>query len=740
MNYEIIVKGLVQGIGFRPYIYRLANSMELDGDVRNSGGAVCIRLKGIDEDKAYEFTEHIKAQQPKEARIDSVLIKPVEGNTDSAGFFIIDSDERRNDELPDIPVDIAICSRCISEMKDMNDRRYGYPYISCTTCGPRYTIIKKLPYDRVNTTMNVFDMCPDCEEEYHDGKDPMARRHYAQTISCNDCGPRPILDEAGKISEGNYALSNAFRIIENGGILALKAVGGYQFVCSVEDTYAILKLREIKGREKRPFAVMFANADEVREYALMDKEEEKLLKSYRRPIVLLKSGGRKRLNRFICGDSRYIGAMLPQSGVHEMIANACGPVIVTSANISGEPLIYTDEEFVRHEFDGIEGMLYYKRDIMVPLDDSVTRVFRGKTQVIRYARGYVPDKLEIDRSFDKSLLAMGGDLKSSFAIAKGRSIVLSGYFGDLASYRAKENLKAEIARFQELYAMRFKAIACDKHPGYVSGRLAREFADKNKIPLIGIYHHHAHIASVMAEHGLTHTIGVALDGTGYGRDGKIWGGEILYVSGSNAERKSHIDYYTLIGGDEAALDAGKDLLCLKHEAGFETGNPLIDTAMDEHINTFETSSAGRLFDIVSAALGFRTYNTYESECAIALENAALEALRLSLTTYAIPVTKDPRELLYYLIKAKEKGVGERELALGFHRMLSMWVIKECMEIRDEKADNNVCLSGGCFANRVLSNMCCDGLAEKGFHVYMNQRIPGNDQGIAVGQAYILALQ
>ncbi len=740
MNFEITVKGLVQGIGFRPYIYRLANSMELDGNVRNSGGVVRIRIFDADEAVIKRFIDHIKAQQPKEARIDSVEIKPVEVKESSAGFFVIDSDESRNEGLPDIPADMGICSRCIAEMTDMGDRRYGYPYISCTGCGPRYSIMDKLPYDRDNTSMSVYGMCDSCFGEYHDGKDPFARRHYAQTISCNDCGPQPILrTDKGEIT-GNFALQEAFEIINNGGILALKAIGGFQFVCSVEDTYAILKLREIKGREKRPFAIMFPSVSEIRSIAEVDRTEEKLLVSARRPIVLLEGRDKRKLNRFICGDSRYIGAMLPQSGVHELIARVCGPVIVTSANISGEPLVYQEKDFFEHEFEGTEGTLYYKRDIKVPLDDSVARVFEGVPQVIRYARGYVPEKLSVDQSFRKNLLAFGGDLKSAFALAKGKDIVLSGYFGDLSSYTSQENLRRGILRHCELYSFRAEAVACDKHPGYISGRLAKEYAEKNGIPVIGVYHHHAHIASVMAEHGLTHTIGVAMDGTGYGKDGKIWGGEIFYISGSVAERKNHIGYFKLIGGDEAAKDAGKDLLCLMHEAGFETGNPLLDTALDEDINTIETSSAGRLFDIISAALGLRDYNTYESECAIALENAAHQALKKGLTTYAFPVTSDPREILYYMIKAKERGVGTGELALGFHRMLSQWVIKECVAIRDEKADNNVCLSGGCFANRILTHMCSKGLEEKGFQVYMNQRIPGNDQGIAVGQAYILALQ
>ena len=739
MDYEITVKGLVQGVGFRPYVYRLATSMGLNGDVRNSGGIVRIRLMDVSEDTLKRFIAGLKAEKPKGSSITSIDTKPAEHN-DAAGFFIISSDSDRLEEFPEIPADIGVCSRCLAEMKDLTNRRYGYPYISCASCGPRFSIMERLPYDRDNTTMREFDMCSQCEADYFDEINPYATRHFAQTISCMSCGPQAILVTPDNEYRGNFAIGEACEILRNGGILALKGIGGYQFVCDPEDTYAVLKLREIKGRERKPFAILFPSIAAIRRFARVSAEEERLLKSDARPIVLLDAGGKERFSKFVCADSRSIGAMLPYTGIHEMLSAVCGPLIVTSGNISGEPLSYKDDDFFRHEYEGLEGTLYHTRRILTPLDDSVVRILGGKVRTIRYARGYVPGRLMLDRPIKKPLLTLGGDLKASFALSKGRSIILSQYLGDLESYAVQESCKAALKRTMELYGFRPEAIACDKHPGYISGRLAKELSEKHHIPIVGVYHHHAHVASVMAEHGLTHTIGVAMDGTGYGKDGKIWGGEIFYVSGSTAERRSHIDYFTLIGGDEAARDAGKDLQCLMHAAGMEIDNPLIAAAMDEHINTFETSSAGRLFDIMAAALGLRTYNTYEAECAIALENAAYDALRKGLTTYALPVTSDPAEMLYYIMKAKEKGTDVRELALGFHRMLSSWIIRECADIRDERADSNVCLSGGCFANRVLSEMCRVGLSTKGFHVYMNERIPGNDQGIAVGQAYILGLQ
>ncbi|MBQ9607148.1 MAG: carbamoyltransferase HypF [Lachnospiraceae bacterium] len=740
MNYELFIKGMVQGVGFRPYVYRLARAEGLNGDVRNSGGIVRIRLFNTDEDQVRHFVSELKAKKPKEAVINSVEIKPVEQIHTSTGFFIISSDDIRQDELPDIPPDIGVCIKCISEMKDLSNRRYSYPYISCVSCGPRYSIIKRLPYDRAATTMSEYEMCDDCASDYGDEKNPFARRHFAQTISCSNCGPQPVLRTGDEELSGSRAVSKACEILRYGGILAVKGIGGYQFACLPEDTYAVLKLREIKGREKKPFALLFPDVASVREVAAVSREEEILLRSEARPIVLLDALMKDKALKFVCGDSRSIGAMLPQSGIHEMLSSILGPLVLTSGNISGEPLSYRDEDYFRHEFDGIEGVLYYKRDILTPLDDSVTRVLGGKPQILRYARGYVPEKLYLDQRFKKPLVAFGGDLKAAFAVARGEGIILSQYMGDLAGYACQEVYKAAMKRELELLSFRPDAVACDKHPGYISSRLAKEYANNNHIPVIGIYHHHAHIASVMAEHGLTHTIGVALDGTGYGKDDKIWGGEIFYVSGSNADRRAHIDYFRLIGGDEAAKDAEKDLKCLMHASGFEIDDMLVEAAIDEKINTFETSSAGRLFDITAAALGLRSYNTYEGECAVALENAARSALKHGLTTYALPATPDPHELLYYIIKAKQKGMDVRELALGFHRSIASWIIKECEYVRNDKADNNVCLSGGCFANRVLSEMCRIGLTTRGFHVYMNERIPGNDQGIAVGQAYILALQ
>ena len=741
MDYEITVKGLVQGVGFRPYVYRLAKSLGISGDVRNSGGIVRIRLSECDEELANRFVSELKDRKPKEACIDSIEMKPVEQRTGAAGFFIVPSDEIKADELPDIPADIGVCTRCISEMKDLSNRRYAYPYISCASCGPRYSIIHRLPYDRENTSMSSYLKCDYCDSDYNDENNPYARRHFAQTISCNECGPQAILrTEKGEELSGGFAISRACEILRYGGILAIKGIGGYQFACLPDDTYAVLKLRDIKGRKKKPFAMLFPNIASIKEVAIVSRDEEALLRSGERPIVLLEGNLKDKSLKFVCGDSTNIGAMLPQSGIHEIFSSVLGPMVMTSGNISGEPLSYKDEDFFRHEFEGIEGVLYYKRDILVPEDDSVTRILGGKTQVIRYARGYVPKKLSLERVFKKPLIAFGGDLKASFAIGKGRGVILSQYIGDLESYACQEYFKSSLKREMELYGFRPEAIACDKHLGYTSVRLAKEFADKRHIPIIGVYHHHAHVASVMAEHGLTHAIGVAMDGTGYGKDGRIWGGEIFYVTGGTADRRSHIGYFRLIGGDEAAKDAGKDLKCLMHASGFSIEDELIKTAIDEHINTIETSSAGRLFDIISAALGIRDYNTYEAECAIALENAAKSALRNSLTTYALPITGDPHELIYYLIQAKHKGIDVRELALGFHRSLASWIIRECEAVRDDKADNNVCLSGGCFANQVLSDMCRIGLATKGFHVYFNEKIPMNDQGIAVGQAYILALQ
>lgn len=740
MNYEITVKGLVQGVGFRPFAYRLARSMGLSGDVRNSGGIVRIRLFDTDDETSNGYIRELRSKKPKEAVIDSVDIQPVERDGTSAGFFIISSDEQRQEDLPDIPPDIGVCSRCISDAKNLSNRRYGYPYISCVACGPRYSVMKKLPYDRENTTFSEYGMCEDCRAEYEDGSNPYARRHYAQTIGCTHCGPQPVLkEETGEIT-GNAAIKRACEILEVGGILAIKGIGGYQFACLPDDTYAVLKLRDIKGREKKPFALLFPTVASIREVASVSKEEEELLKSDARPIVLLDALLKDKALKFVCGDSRSIGAMLPSTGLHEMLSSILGPMVLTSGNISEEPIAYRDEEYLRHEFDGIEGILYYKRDILTPLDDSIARVLGGKKQILRRARGYVPDKLRIEKGFRKPLITFGGDLKAAFALAKGDGLILSQYLGDLASYACQENYKDAMKREMALFGFRPEAVACDKHPGYISSRLAKEFSEKRKIPLIGVYHHHAHIASVMAEHGLTHTIGVAMDGTGYGKDGKIWGGEIFYISGSNADRRSHLDYYRLLGGDEMARDAERDLKCLMHASGFETDDPLVGLAMDERINTIETSSAGRLFDIMAAALGIRQYNSYEGECATALENAAKEALKKGLTTYALPVTGDAHELVYYIIKAKEKGIDVRELALGFHKTLASWIIKECESVRDDKADNNVCLSGGCFANVVLSDMCSRGLAGKGFHVYMNERIPCNDQGIAAGQAYILSLQ
>ena len=530
------------------------------------------------------------------------------------------------------------------------------------------------------------------------------------------------------------AVDEAVNMLNAGAVLGVKGIGGYQFVCTPESAYAVLKLREIKMRNRKPFAVMFPSIDRLRDFASVSPAERDLLLSPARPIVLL-SAGRSHFERYVSGESMYLGAFLPNTGLHKILTDSCGPLIVTSGNISDEPMSFRDEDYFRHEFNAVEGVLYNKRRILTPMDDSVTRVINNKPQMIRRARGYVPIPVITEYEAPKNVLAVGGDLKAAFAISRGHRIILSQYFGDMESYEVMTNYKEAVSRMEKLYSFTPAVIVADKHPLYNSTMYARSYAEKNGIKIVTVQHHHAHIASVMAEYSLNHCIGVAFDGTGYGTDGTVWGGEFLRCRGAKYERMSHIEPVVLAGGDSAARDAKQTAECIKIAAGIESTNETLKAAIENNIGTYISTSIGRVFDAVAALLGIKTENTYEGECAIALENAAAS----TKTSYDMPAMDDPKEIITEVIKAAGDRVDVREIARGFHDSLVKLIVGKCMIIRDSTAERNVALSGGVFANRLLLEKTIDALEKQGFNVYINRQVPMNDQGIALGQAYLLNL-
>ena len=800
MNARIRVTGAVQGVGYRPFVAELANKYELVGEVKNCGGIVEIVVDG-ENDQITSFVDCLKKNSPEGSLLTEVSVQlsedgEPERHNSFSGFHIVQSlEDDGMDRLPVFPPDIGICRKCLKELTDESDRRYKYPLISCTSCGPRFSILKRLPYDRENITMDVYPLCPECKSEYLSG-----RRRHAQTISCNDCGPQMRLFTDNVILEKEEAVAKAIDIIREGGIIGLKGVGGYQLVCSPDMEESVDRLRNIKGREKKPFAIMFPDMDTIREYCQIGEKEEEFLFASSRPIVLLDAV--KSFAANVCGCSRQIGAFLPASGIHVLLTKALGPVIVTSGNLSGEPMIVSDDVFRSKFKDKVDAILYYDREILRPLDDSVLQIVKLDEKnefprFIRRARGYVPmpvflkenlgennqNDLPLCESAEKGhtlYLGYGADLKNTFSIGYGDRIIPSQFFGDMESLQIQKLQKSELAAYEAVFGIEKKGykdnpdtkervreihILCDAHPAYYSSAAAEEKAitlnkngekDRNHSHIVfrKIQHHHAHIGSVMAENNLKKCIGVAFDGTGYGDDGTIWGSEFLICEGGGYKRAAHFRAVPIVGSDEAMKNAKVTATCYLSDAGIKDRilsadeDSFIRTAVSMGINSYPNSGMGRLFDAVSAILGICSYNSYEGECAIRLQNAAEDYRSGNENDNAadeilikLPFADgifDSREIIREISELKET-VSTAHLAYSFHMTIASAVLRGCKAARDISGINEIALSGGVFSNRLLLRMCYSMLKTEGFVVYLNNYLPTNDSGISVGQIYLDSL-
>lgn len=738
MTRLITVLGVVQGVGYRPFVARLAEELGVRGTVKNSGGIVEIAAEA--EPEAMErFLHGLRHRAPHGAQVARLLVAESR-DLKFDGFKIIES-ERQNEETPLFPPDLPICEDCMRELYSPDDRRYGYPFISCVACGPRYSILNRLPYDRCNITMAQFPMCEACETEYTTN----TRRRHAQTISCHDCGPQLLFQSGGKRLEKAEALKEGIRLLRSGAVLALKGIGGYQFACDPKDGTAVEKLRLLKRRDKKPFAVMFPSLGGIKAVCAVSREEETLLTSSARPIVLL----RKTKELFcpaVSGESRFLGAFLPCTGLHQLLTDACGPLVMTSGNLTNEPILTKDGEALSLSSEYLSGVLYHTREIVTPLDDSVARVVCGAPQLIRRSRGYVPMPLFLEQKAPEPVLAMGGDLKACFCLMSKNRAYLSQHFGDMEEYAVSKTYRANLTRMEQIFHLAPRAVACDRHPGYQTAQLAGALG----LPVMKIQHHHAHAASVMAEHGLESCIGVAFDGTGFGTDGKIWGGEFLLCRGAEFTRAGHLRYVSLCGGDQSAKDAALTALCYLAAGGEavpDSRAALVNAALRAGVNTCESSSMGRLFDAVSAILKIRTQNTYEGECAIALENAAAAAQAageapapLSMRFEETPegLLLDQASLVGNVYRAVRGGAAAGAVALGFHLALANAVLAVCRNLREKSGENNVALSGGVFGNLILTEECVRLLRADGFRVYWNREVPCGDGGICLGQAWLCA--
>ena len=695
MTRKLTFHGIVQGIGFRPAAQRTAKDLEIKGQVKNSGGNVSLIISGSKQALDEYVRRLIALFDIKKYETEDIDEIPF------SDFEIVHSGN--DNRTPFLTPDLATCADCEKELRDKSDRRYRHPFISCVNCGPRYTIIKSLPYDRENITMSPFAMCDRCKTEYRSVYD---RRCHAQTIACNDCGPKT-----------NMPVEKAAELLKQGKILAIKDIGGYHLACRTDSVISVNKIREIKGRETKPFAVMFSSLDEIKGYCKVNGKEEALLLSPARPIVLLEKT--KDFDNSVCGDSDYIGAFLPCNPIQILLLDEVSPLVMTSANVSGEPIITDDEEIKKF---GVT-VLSHNREILTPIDDSVVCVTGGRTQFIRRARGYVPLTIEIDHKAAWDTLCLGGDLKAAFAFHRDNYVFLSQYFGDLDDKAVYDCYKSNINRFAKLHGFKMEKIVSDAHPGYYSSNMF-ENTDRK------IQHHKAHTASVIAEHHLKgKVLGFAFDGTGYGDDGAVWGSEVFLFDEKKISRVEHLKYVTMLSSDEVSKNAKLALDC------YLGGNELVDKAIENHIGVVLSSSMGRLFDAVCALLEIKHYNSYEGECACALESMAKKAEK----AYSLTPSLDPIEVLNEIKTAKSKASAE-ELALGFHIMICDLIVRIAQKYKKQCGVSQIALSGGVFNNRIITARSIEKLEEKGFSVYINERVPCGDGGIALGQAYLSSME
>ncbi|MBS0664719.1 MAG: carbamoyltransferase HypF [Verrucomicrobia bacterium] len=744
------VRGIVQGVGYRPFVQRTASRLGLRGWVRNDAQGVLIRAIGPAA-AVRSFAAALREQAPAAARVAAVESRRPDPAAVPAGeeFAILASPPRGLAVTPSVPPDLALCPACREELLDPRDRRRGYPFINCTQCGPRYSLIEALPYDRPRTTMRAFRMCPACQAEYDD---PFDRRFHAQPNACPQCGPRLILTgPAGEVrAERDAALAAAVALLRDGRIVAVKGVGGYHLMVDATAEAAVLELRRRKHREEKPLAVMFRDLAAVRAVAEVPDEAGRLLTSPAAPIVLLARRPGTRLAESLAPRNPWIGALLPYTPLHVLLLRAHGgPLVATSANLSEEPLCTAAEE-AHERLAGIaDAFLDHDRPIAHPVDDSVMRLAHVGPILLRRARGWAPAPLGLPGNLPGHLLCVGAQMKNTVGVAAGDQVVLSPHIGDLAGAATLAAFRRTIEVLGQLHEAAFSGVACDKHPDYASTQHALRLG----LPVVAVQHHLAHVLACLLEHQhpADGVLGVSWDGTGYGEDGTVWGGEFILLQGGAARRFGRLRPFRLAGGEAAVRDARRVALGLIHEAmeghfgpaahGFGLGaseSATLHTMLVRGLNSPVTSSAGRLFDGVGALLGLGTHNQFEGQTPLAVEAAARSGRGL-FTPLALAVREagagadcelDWAPLLEQLLARRAAGQEPGPLALAFHRALAHGIV----EMARRAGAGTVALTGGCFQNALLLDLTAAALREAGFRVLFHRDLPPNDGNIAAGQA------
>lgn len=731
---RVFVKGIVQGVGFRPFVYSLAARHGLTGFVGNNSSGVFIEIQGS-EDAAHAFVDELRHSPPPLAMIDSIAVDELPVVKDAA-FVIVESEAQSSASTPISP-DIAVCSDCLRELFDPSDRRYRYPFINCTNCGPRFTIIQDIPYDRRFTTMRAFPMCAACKAEYHD---PSNRRFHAQPNACPDCGPEVSF---GSLTR-DAAILAAIDALRGGATVAVKGIGGFHLACDATNDGAVRALRDRKGRGAKPFALMARDLDGIAPYAHIAGDEAHLLTSKERPIVLLRSRGNPALSHLIAPGNKYLGFLLPYTPVHHLLLGET-PLVMTSGNLSDEPIVKDNGDALARLSPLADAFLLHNRDIHVVCDDSVTRVFEGRELPIRRSRGYSPMPVKLWGD-GPCVLAVGGELKSAFCLTRGDNAYMSQHIGDMENLETLAAFEHAFAHFRALFRAKPEALICDLHPNYLSTRWAVAYAAEKKLPLIRVQHHYAHLASVMAEYAREQpAIGVIFDGTGYGADGAIWGGEILRGNLDSFDRLLHLKYVPLPGGDASVKKPNRMALAHLWAAGLDWPESLASPVearvlrrqLETGTNCVPTSSMGRLFDAFAALIGVRHSVTYEAQAAIEME-ALAEGVPAG-RRYQFSVEGgvfDPAPVFRSALEDLRRGVPAPEMAAAFHHAVADLILCCCEIARERTGIRTVALSGGVFQNTTLLGLTTTALARQDFEILTHRKVPPNDGGLALGQAAI----
>lgn len=743
--YTIHVTGIVQGIGFRPFVSKLAHELRLVGTVRNDTSGVEIHIQGVEVDCRL-FIERLQSDLPMHGRIDTLRVEPSTVQS-LHSFTIILSQGAQGNAF--IGADMAPCEACLQDIQDPENRRFQYGFTNCTNCGPRYTIIESTPYDRHKTSMKAFPMCEECQGEYEDLE---GRRYHAEPNACEQCGPMFTLQgtDGMVLATGQDAIEQAKEHIQNGSIIALKGVGGYHLVCDALQEKAVQTLRHRKGRPRKPLAIMAGSLETAKQYVHISHTEEELLLSPARPIVLLrKVTEHNTVAPSVAPGMETLGILLPYAPYHYSLVPFNAVWVMTSANRSGDPVLYNDAQALE-ELQGIaDYILTHNREIISPVDDSVVQVVHDTSIMIRRSRGYVPVSIPVV-ALEKSstMLAMGADMKAAFAMNRGSHAILSPYMGDMEHQRVQDLLWSTTKRYEDLFQLQPTEVIVDAHPNYYTSQCGRIYAEKHQLPVIEVQHHHAHVAAVLAEYNIQEPVlGICFDGTGYDTDGTLWGGEFLYCHQEHMERMAHLSYAPLPGGEVAVREPWRQALWYVNQI-YPSGGPTVIEEwkktlpkgwellekMMPHMQTIRSSSGGRLFDTVASLIGVGHEHLYDAQLAIELEQLALSERGTILDMKLDGTVLDTMSLVRSVIEQLEYGESVAKISANFHRTLIYYIGQMAKQCCEERHISHIVLCGGVFQNRILLEGVMQELGK--YKVHVPTQSPMNDGAIALGQLWL----